>query len=312
VSFTVVPLHNLALEKGTRIPFADGIVFQDVPEWVREESFLNYLSHHDRQSVLEASQAFVAEYEASAIGEPDPSWMGDEPKAIQDIKTESALLANLALWLRQPSSVCLTVILHAISWKIPGQDEREPLIQRSESQIPIYCHPNDLHNPLTPAHLTKAAELHRVLCSVPRDSAVRTAIRALWTGLTSQALDIRYSLLWVALEALFGANESGEIAYKLSQRIAFFLANTPEEGRGLFQTVKKCYGVRSKIVHGRWKPDPEADQAMGHTESILRTSIRRLLEDPEMMRAFCSKHRDKFLEDWVFFRYTDPPPFPTM
>jgi len=33
-------------------------------------------------------------------------------------------------------------------------------------------------------------------------------------------------------------------------------------------------------------------------------------ENPEMLRTFLSKNRDKFLEEWMFSRHTDPPPYP--
>lgn len=311
MAFTIVPLHNLKLDAGTRIPFGNGFVFQDVPDWVRKESFLDYLSHHDREGVLKARHALVAEYEASAIGEPDASWKGEKPKSIQDSKSEVALLANLALWLRQPSRVCFTVVLHALSWTIPGQEEKEQLIQRSESQTPLYCHPNDLRNPVSAAHVIKAAELHGVLCSIPRGNAVWVGVRALWAGLTMYAADIRYSLFWIALEALFGADDSGgEIGYKLAQRISFFLADTSEDARQLFRKAKRCYGIRSRIVHGRSKNDPDIDTGMADTEAIIRTVFRRLLDSPGMLRTFISKQRDRFLEDWVFSRSTDPPPFP--
>jgi hypothetical protein len=58
--------------------------------------------------------------------------------------------------------------LHGLSWAIPGQAEKQPIIQRSESQTPIYCHPKDVGNPFTGAHAVKAAELHNVLVSIPR------------------------------------------------------------------------------------------------------------------------------------------------
>lgn len=311
MAFTVVPLHNLDLPVASRIPFASGFVLQDVPDWVKKEGFLDYLSYTDREAVKAAKQAFVAEYEAAAIGEPDPSWKGDKPKSIQDTKAEAALFASLALWLRQPSAVCYTVVLHGLSWAIPGQTEKQPIIQRSESQAPVYCHPKDVGNPFTGAHAVKAAELHNVLVSIPRDNAVWTAVRALWAGLTMYSADIRYSLFWVALEALFGADDnSGEIGYKLAQLVAFFIAEKPEDARDIFHKAKKCYGIRSKIVHGKWKNEPDIDACMADTEGILRTAIRHLLDSPDVLKTFTSKQRDRFLEDWVFSRSTDPPPFP--
>jgi hypothetical protein len=310
MSFTVVPLHNLKLAPGTRIPFANGLVLQDLPNWVREEKFLDYLSFRDRQSVLRDDHALVAEYDASAIGEPDPSWRGKTPKSVQDAKAHWAMIASLAIWLRQPSNVCFTVVLHSVSSTIPGRAEKQQIIQQSETQTPIYCHPKDAGNVVTTDHLVKAAELHPVLCSIPNDNAVWVAMRTLWAGLTSYSADIRYSLFWVALEALFGADDnSGEISYKLAQRIAFFLADTPADARDLFAKAKKCYGIRSKIVHGRWKSEPDIDEGMAQTEAILRTAFRHLIDSPELLRTFVSKKRDKYLEDWVFSRATEPPPF---
>lgn len=49
---------------------------------------------------------------------------------------------------------------------------------------------------------------------------------------------------------------------------------------------------------------------MADTEAIARTALRLLLDNPDMLRTFISKHRDRFLEDWVFSRSTNPPPFP--
>ena len=120
MAFTVVPLHNVSLPAGTRIPFGDDLVIQDTPQWVKEDkSFLNYLSHHDKQSVLDSKHAFVAEYEANAIGEPDPEHLvknGERQRTIQESTTHLAVLGNLAIWLRQPSSLCFTVSLHACMW----------------------------------------------------------------------------------------------------------------------------------------------------------------------------------------------------
>jgi len=311
MAFTVVPLHNLAIDPNLEVPFANGLIFKKLPDWVREESFLEYLSHHDRQSVRQGRHAFVAEYKASAIGESDPTSKSKDAKTIQENKSQTALLATLALWLRQPSTVCYTVVLHGLPWTVPGKTEKINVIQQSESHSPIYCHPKDVSNPVSERHIVKAAQLHHVLSAIPKDNAVWVAMRALWAGLTTPSADIRYTLFWIGLEALFGADDnSGEISFRVAQRVAFFLATNPEEARDLFRKTKKCYGVRSKIVHGRWENDPEIDARMEDTEGILRTAFRHLLDSPDLLKTFISKHRDKFLEDWVFSRSTDPPPFP--
>jgi len=310
MSFTVVPLHNLSLDPGTRAEFGSGFILQDVPEWLKNEPILKNLSWADRHDLSDAKHALVAEYEAAGIGEPDPSWKGKEPKSIQELRLESAILANLALWLRQPSTVCFTSVFHATSWPIPGRAEKEATVQQVERQTPLLCHPNDVENLVTKSHVVKAGQLHVVLCSIPRENPVWEAMRAGWAALTMSSQDRRYPFFWMGLESLFGADDTTEISYRLAQRISFFLADTPDVARELFQKVKICYRMRSKIIHGRWKGDPAIDAVMADTEAIFRTVFRRLLENPEMLRTFLSKDRDKFLEDWVFSRYTDPPPYP--
>jgi hypothetical protein len=92
MAFTVVPLHNLTLDARTSAEFGAGFVFQEVPQWLRDEPILQELSRHDRESTLAATHALVAEYDAQAIGEPDPTWTGKNPKSIQDVKGEAAIL----------------------------------------------------------------------------------------------------------------------------------------------------------------------------------------------------------------------------
>jgi hypothetical protein len=310
MSFTVVPLHNISLPAGTQIPFGHDFTLQDVPDWVKNAEVLNDLSRHDKQSTMDAKHAFVAEYEAAAIGEPDPAWQGQQPQSIQELKFQSAMLANMALWLRQPTPACFTICFHAISWQAPHSPEKIPIIQQVESHPPLYCHPDDNQNPMSASHIVKAGEIYAAMRSVPRKNAVWEALRFFWAGLTSYQRDFRYTFFWVGLEALFGPNDIGETTYKLCQRIAFFIAKTPEDTRQLFKKAKTCYNTRSKIVHGRWKDDPKFDRVMADTEAITRTSLRLLLESPEMLKTFVSNHRDGFLEDWVFSRSPAPPPFP--
>lgn len=304
MSFTVAPFRNLNIGQGTKVPFAEGFFLQDVPQWVKEDKgILGDINYHDRQAILDAKHALVCEYEANSIGQPDPTWRETSPRSIQDSKSEAAVLANLAIWLKQPSGVCFTTVLHSITWPMTGNDERSEIIQRFEPRLPLYCHPNDVRSIVDKHDLAKAGELHAVLCSIPRKNSVWTGMRALWVALTTYEADIRYSLLWVSLEALFGdESNSGEITHKLAERIAFFLANTPEDARELYGKAKKCYRVRSKIVHGRFNNDSAIDEFVGHTEAIARTAFRHLLDKPEMLKTFISKHRDRFLEDLVFSR----------
>lgn len=200
------------------------------------------------------------------------------------------------MWLKQPSTVCFTTILHAIS-----------IIQRVNTRLPLCCILNDARNIIGTNDIADAGRLHAALCSIPRKNSVWTALRALWAALTTNEADIRYSLLWIALEALFGdEGPSGEITHKLAERIALFLTNTPDEARELYHKTKKSYQKRSIIVHGRFNNDSAIDEFMAHTEGILRTSFRHLLEKPDLLHTFTSEQRSNFVGDLIFSRTPSP------
>lgn len=306
MAFTVVPLHNVSLPAGTSIPFGNDLIFQDNPQWVRDDqSFLKHLGFSDERSVLDGRHAFVAEYEAASIGEPDPQDTrkkeeGQRRRTIQQAKTRLAIFANLAIWLRQPTPLCFTVSLHACLWTSEIEGARRPILQQSERSQPLYCHPKDFDNPITIHHIKQAAEFYPAIRSIQQGNALWVALRAIWAGLTSHASDIRYMLFWVALEALFGPDDSTELSHKLAERIAFFIAENADDARNLFKMAKKCYGMRSKIVHGRWQHSPVIHQMMQDTEAIVRTAFRRILENPEALTTFASKKRDEYLSDLLF------------
>lgn len=303
MAFTVVPIHNLDLPPRTRVDFGGGFVFQDLPEWVKQDPMLDRLSGTDQYGAREASHAWVAEYTASAIGEPDPDWKGKEPRSIQETKTEKAFFANLALWTTRPSIACFTSVFHAICPKVAGKDDPQPFIQQSRRYDALLVHPDDFHGRITLEDIEAAGRLHQKLVSIPRDNPLWTAVRAFWQGLTINTADLRCALFWIGLEALFGPEgNTGELRYRLSHRIAFFLSDEPAKTRDIPQRVKACYDTRSKIVHGRWNNDPEIDDIIRDTENVIRQALNKILDEPRLLNIFVSKGRDEFLDNLVFLR----------
>lgn len=312
MSFTVVPLHNLNLPAASRIPFGRKFVLQGVPEWLKKDTgFLNDIARHDRVGTLEAKHALVSEYQAASIGEPDPEWMGQKPRGIQELRFQSAILANMAMWLIQPSMVCFTVGFHALTTLDGGRTVDPPIILTSEREGPIYCHPRDQHNPVERKHIIKAATLYEALATVPRKNAVWAALRAFWAALVSYTADYRYPLFWQGLESLFGSDDDTRgISRRLRERISFFLADEVATQKKLCDMVKSCYKTRSEIVHGRWEEGPEIDDRMAETEAIVRTVVRHIADKPGMLGAFLSSKRDGWLDAWVQSKAFMPPPLP--
>ena len=296
MAITVIPVHNLDLPVGTRIPIGTKFVLEDVPEWLKNDPFLNDLCRHDRMSTLDVKHALVSEYPAAAIGEPDPEWKGQQPRGIQDMRFESAMLANMAIWLIQPSKVCFTVGFHALT-RIGARTVDPPVILRSERDAPLYCHPRDKDNPIEARHIIRAATLYERISTVPRKNPVWAALRAFWAALVSYKADYRYPLFCQGLESLFGAdNDAPGISRRVRERISVFLATDTKTQQELVEKIKRCYKTRSEIVHGRWEEGPELDDRMADTEAIVRTAVRYIMEKPGILEVFVSDQRDSWLE----------------
>ena len=312
MSFTVVPLHNLDLPAGSRIPFGKHFVLQDVPEWLKQAShILTDIGRTDRDLTLAAKHALVAEYDADSLGFPDPDWKGEKPRSIQKQRFQAAFLANMALWLIQPSEVCFTVGFHALTRLDNGQTVDPPFIIQTEREGPYHCHPRYVRSVVLPKHVIRAAEVYSLLEAVPRKNAVWAALRAFSAALLSYFPDYRYPLFWQGLESLFTSDtKTWKVTQRLCERISFFLADNPKDQQKLFDMVDACYDTRSKIIHGRWDEGPEVEDRMADTEAIARTVVRHILGKPGMLDAFLSLKRDDFLEAWVQSKAFEPPPFP--
>jgi len=250
------------------------------------------LSVIDQESIREVEIAFVSEYEAASLGDPDPS--SPERKSIQEAKYELSVLGNLALWLSRPSRACFQVVLHA------PQHGTTPAVQQVERHSPLLCHPNDVGNRVSASDLIIAQGLHSSMVQIARQNAVWTAIRSAWFALHMNAEEVRYFLWWAALEALFGPEDAREITYRLSQRVGFFLGQDPSDARELFTVVKAGYTFRSKVVHGRWAANSQNLTLMGNAEMITRRSLHRILSERELLEVFQGRDREGYLDDLVF------------
>jgi hypothetical protein len=291
---TVIPIHNVDLCPELQQEFAGGYILTALPAWIYNQPLSEMLSTNARETLRRATHGFVVTYEAASLGAPDPDWDGAGPKSIQESKYEHGVLANLALWLSRPSPACFTLVLHA------PQFDGDPILQQIARHSPLLCHPRDEAARITAADTDLAVRLHRSLVDVSQDSAIWTAVRATWAGLTMNIEAIRCSLFWIALEALFGPEDAREITFRLSQRVAFFLAKDRDEARGLFATARSGYAFRSKIVHGRWKEDADSTAKLASAEDLIRRSLIRLLEDAELMKTFSGTARESFLDDLLF------------
>jgi len=74
--------------------------------------------------------------------------------------------------------------------------------------------------------------------------------------------------LWSGIESIFGI--SSELVYRISLLSASLLERRGESRRLKFNSVKKLYGLRSKIVHGESLPPEKIYSAMNDSYILLR------------------------------------------
>ena len=121
--------------------------------------------------------------------------------------------------------------------------------------------------------------------------------------------DIAFTLMWVGLEALFGPDDPGETAHQVAERIALVLESEPGAARSLFRAVKKSYGRRSTVIHGRAdgllkkgteQEREEAQKEFLETRLWLRRAICRIALDEKLREVFVGGKRNGYLAELPF------------
>jgi Apea-like HEPN len=149
--------------------------------------------------------------------------------------------------------------------------------------------------------ITLACRLHLSIAQLERKGSVWSAVQATWVAL-QQGIDLtRYFLFWVALEALFGS-QSAELRYRLSQRIAFFIAKDRSEALEIYEKAKDGYDFRSQIAHGGWKENKDSQALLAESEILARISLIRVLLNDDLLKTFSGedKGRNKYLDGLTF------------
>jgi hypothetical protein len=204
-------------------------------------------------------------------------------RSAKGIKSDEVYLANLALWLERLFPIGFNLVFHACGGYIhepPRQHDRFLYLPNDEAY----------RRKITQDDLESVKRLYSALCRIPRETAPWTAFRAVTSALQMQRNEIRHLLLWIAIEALFGTVE-GEIKYRLSQRLAFFIANDRAEAGELFAKAKQGYNARCKMAHGAWRPKTlnteKAVALTSITEEFVSRAFVRMLQDDETIKMFC-------------------------
>ena len=286
-------------EGGLTEPFDLGndVVLGLPPDWLSEEPVTELMSFFQQEVCRRTELAFRVEYEADSLGDPLPGRDEDHQQSKQRHAQESLLLANLALWLARPSPLAYPLMIHAEcqsgSWKA-----------REIFSVGRFCvHVDDDGNSLSVGDLRNAREINLSIQGLHRAGSLWTALRVLAETLREKPWEIRYPLLWIALEALFGPENPGETTYRIAQRIAFFRASDRAAAHDIFRKTKEAYRWRSRAVHGmrlRRLEREKSGRILYEAERSLRESLQKILRSRELSEVFSGSGRDEYLDGLVF------------
>lgn len=85
-------------------------------------------------------------------------------------------------------------------------------------------------------------------------------------------------------ETLFATSQT-ELSHQLSERVAFFLSDTPEQRLSTYRTMKRAYSIRSKVVHGDFvsnKDIQEIEDIASFCDNSLRVIFQSIFENKFM------------------------------
>jgi len=124
---------------------------------------------------------------------------------------------------------------------------------------------------------------------------ITNALEFFRVGLSMRAWQLRFTMFIVALESVYSTSNI-EVAYSLSQRLAWFLGKDYTERATYFEKAKKCYRIRSQIVHGdtvQGDLRKEVDSLMVDLEKMTRLTLSRILLDDRLIGMFLDKKKLK-------------------
>lgn len=122
---------------------------------------------------------------------------------------------------------------------------------------------------------------------------IANAIRIFGTAGTIRQLDVKFTLLVFALEALLlTGSDRDYLGWKLAERVAFLISE-PESRKETYRKIAKLYSKRSGFVHQDEKGASISEGDYHKVEGILIKSIMRLLELKDGGFAYFTETVDK-------------------
>lgn len=116
----------------------------------------------------------------------------------------------------------------------------------------------------------------------------------------STDLGVKIANYCTCMECLFSTDAQG-LSHKLAERIACFLEKHLSERIKIFQTIKKAYDIRSKVVHGSRSSPKSLEETKRTSEScdlIIRRIFKTILKESSLHSIYMKPGGDKDIEEF--------------
>jgi len=257
-------------EADPSIRFSDALELGYAFDWYRMEARRGGLFTHP-ESPIAINGHYEEPYTDEIIFERSPA---------MEEAIEMCRHLPVAVWCIRPSRFAVGKVAFRLMPMKPGDfpshawADVQPIIPLSE----YWAQSVSRHD------LEAAVPLYTAIMELPKDGTLWAALRILRKALAEQAIDLRIVLLWVALEALFGVTEQGELRFRLSMHLALYLETDTARRRQVARSAKRLYDERSKVVHGSRSAGLDWNQLSkdcAELENIVRAALRKILSGPD-------------------------------
>ena len=123
--------------------------------------------------------------------------------------TREIFAAHLALWLARPTPLSFEAVIHADKY------EKDWVTRQVISYPSVRSLPEYETQEFSPEDFDQARKLLPMILALSQQSTVNMARSATARALVEESWELRYLLHWLALEALFGPEETDEKSHSV-------------------------------------------------------------------------------------------------
>lgn len=240
-----------------------------------DESFVTYLSPHERDE-FEAAH-FSLEYEFEA---PD--------SVVEADKRATAEVARVLIAMRVVKPTTVRPVLY-LRWEFRGGSWEVGGLQKGSEIYPGPSEPSESFNERDVALL--ASMMPRVRLAYSAHSwghfnRVANGLNFFEMGYRSNWPPVRFVVFTTALESLFVTSDDS-LSRRFRERASRFLLNDSAARQRLEDTCKQIYDARSTIVHGQPLAGAVMNRLMLKVQEVGRRSLQKILVDDAVFSRFC-------------------------